>query len=291
MKKLIFVASAVLACIIVSCGLKNNGIENVIAERDSIIAEYNSQKTELKKLTDVMDAIYMTVDSITKQEDAIYTIKESGAPNKRKELIEKLKFLGELIDRQRQTIKSLKDSLQADSVNLSPSNIKLTKVIVFLEKQLEEKDQTISKLKYEINKKNKNISKLNSTVNELKTDLSDMNEKNKLQEKALDVQDGIINEGYVLVATKKELKDLGVISSNLFKTTLNPSTFNDKNFRKVDLRDFKEISIEGKKVKILTHVPESAYLIQKYDGGIKLIITDAALFWSISNYLVIQVYK
>lgn len=103
----------------------------------------------------------------------------------------------------------------------------------------------------------------------------------------------MLNEGYVKAGTKKELQAAGLLlSSGLFgKKKLDVSNLNPEQFTKIDIREFQELKIAGKKPKILTQMPESSYRFDSHsDGTTTLVITDPLKFWGISNFLVIE-YK
>ena len=75
------------------------------------------------------------------------------------------------------------------------------------------------------------------------------------------------------------------------KKKLDVSNLNPEQFTKIDIREFQELKIAGKKPKILTQMPESSYRFDTNpDGTATLVVTDPTKFWSISNFLVIQ-YK
>ena len=108
---------------------------------------------------------------------------------------------------------------------------------------------------------------------------------------ALETQSDMLNECYVKVGTKKELKDVGLlISKGLFsKKKVDNSNLNKDLFMKVDIRNFLELSIPAKKIKIMTpEPPATSYLIKKTSSGVVLQIQDPTAFWNVSNYLIIQ---
>lgn len=104
-------------------------------------------------------------------------------------------------------------------------------------------------------------------------------------------QDEVINECYVKIGTGKELEQAGILTKGgLFKKRkVNYSGFASAGFRKVDIRHLTEISISGKKAKILTGAPAGSYSIASAGKNKWIIhITNPTSFWSVSNYLVIQ---
>lgn len=291
MKLFSIIFLCLLSLIVASC--KNNSIDatSLLAERDSLRNVNSKQKEELDLINSVMTSIHTTIDSIAQEEKYIYTATENKLYDK-KLLMEKLTFLGELLDRQRNVIKHLSDSLANDSSDMIPTKKKLLSIISFLESQLEAKDITISNLRREISKNNTNIAQLKKTLVNLESNISDLTEVNSLQLKALEVQNEILNKGYFIVGTKKELKEAGIIKANLFRTKLDIDPAQKDKFTAIDLRSFNELTINAKKIKILSQMPKSSYYIKNNnDNTSTLIITNIEEFWCLSNYLVIQSYK
>lgn len=246
-------------------------------ERDSILSA-NGQ------LNSFLDIVSQSMDSIMLQEGYLLNMQDAeGKPVSDKErLMKNLDLFGELLERQRSRIELLEDSL----TNLSDAqNVKFLNILRGLQAQIKEKDEMISELKVELRKKNANIAQLQSRVTAL-------NEKAQEQETIMTVQSDMMNEGYVRVGTKKELQKDGIITrSGLFKKKLNVSNFNAELFTKVDIREFLELTIEGKNPEVITQMPASSYQIdENEDGTYTLRILDPTLFWSVSNYLVVQ-YK
>ena len=161
-----------------------------------------------------------------------------------------------------------------------------------MEAQLEEKDITINNLRREISRNNTNITQLKKTVVNLETNISDLTEKNETQLKALEVQNEMLNMGYFIVGTKNELKEAGIIKTNLFNIKLDIDPSQIDKFTAVDLRNFNEITIKSKKIKVLSQMPKSSYEIKNNnDNTSTLVIINTDEFWRFSNYLVIQSYK
>lgn len=129
-----------------------------------------------------------------------------------------------------------------------------------------------------------NVSKLNQEKGALEEHVS-------MQEEALERQNDMINEGYYIIGTRKELKAAGVISANLLqKSKVNLETADLSKLQKIDIRTFSnEMKINAKKAVILSHMPEASYSMVQENGQVILYIKDAALFWSLSKILVIQI--
>ena len=64
----------------------------------------------------------------------------------------------------------------------------------------------------------------------------------------------------------------------------------DDYFTEIDVTKVSEIEIDGgKKVKLISDHPSSAYEIKSEGTGHKLLIKDAKKFWKVSKYLVVVV--
>ena len=92
------------------------------------------------------------------------------------------------------------------------------------------------------------------------------------------------------IGTKGELQQHQIIKTGfLRKTKILPGDFERTYFTQADKRSLVNIPLHSKKAKVLTNQPADSYEIVE-EGNQKILkIKDAAKFWSISNFLVIQV--
>ena len=148
----------------------------------------------------------------------------------------------------------------------------------------------IQKLRSELQKKNVNISQLQKKVTALTEDNTQLNQRVETQVQALNAQTEMMNEGFVKIGTKKALSDLGIISGGfLKKKKINLNAIQQDQFMRVDIRYFKEIPLNSGNPKVLTQMPASSYTITKTSKNQSVLsIIDPTAFWSISNYLIIQ---
>lgn len=272
-----------LLCALISCTDKK-------AEKESMGLKMDSILVDNQQLNFFINALSASMDSIAQQEGYILETSTQDGVKKpeRVQVLENLAFFKDLLNRQREHIAIMQDSLKVIS---SVSSEKIDRILCFYKEQLDEKDRMIAQLQEELSNKNADITKLNQYVSALTRNVTNLSERNKEQEEALIAQDQIINECYVVIGTKKDLQDAGILSSsNLFKKKqLKVSNFNPEVFHKVDIRTFTEQMIEGKNPKILTQMPENSYTFDKLEKDTYILkIIDPTLFWSVSNYLVIQ---
>lgn len=275
-RKFSFVPIAVFVIMLTSCNGKTDGSQELI---DSLQNALNEQKTDYNRLNEFLTVISDGLDSINVQETGIFRKdKESPLPN-REQIKRDLTQYRQTLKEQRNRISDLEKQLKEDKKNSS----KLSNIINALRTQLQEKETRIAQLEKELENSNMSIAQLQASV-------SSLNQQNALQEETISTQDKILNECYYLIASKKELKSQGIVSGgNIFKKRkVNLSELSIEQFKAVDIRDFKQIQINGKNVKILSPAPANSYKLNKTEGGYILTVNDATAFWSISNYLVIQ---
>lgn len=259
---------------------------------DRLEAEKDSIRNVNEQLNAFLAAVSESIDSILIQEGYIFSVYngETSVKPSKQQIQDNLDAFEGLLERQRRRISELEDSLsKVDGTEVT----KLKNIIRYLNIQMEEKDRMIAGLRSDLSKKNADIAQLRSHVSALSEDVSNLQQKSQEQEEALTVQSDMLNEGYVKAGTKKELQAAGLLSSSgLFgKKKLDVSNLNPEQFTKIDIREFQELKIAGKKPKILTQMPESSYRFDSHsDGTTTLVITGPLKFWGISNFLVIE-YK
>ena len=281
-KLLIFSVLLLASC---SGNKHNSQLEERI---DSLQKENNRKDKDIKDMTTYVSLLADGLDSIAKQEDMLfYTNKgREGTIVDKEQLKKNLDMFEEMLNLQKQRIAQLADSLKARGENLS----KLSNLVSYLNKQLDEKNAVIQTLRSELQNKNVNISRLQKQVTTLTEDNTQLNQRVETQVKALNTQTEIINEGFVKIGTKKALTDLGIITGGfLKKTKVNPNALQQDQFMRVDIRYFKEIPLNSGNPKILTQMPASSYKIIKTSKNQSILsILDPTAFWSISNYLIVQ---
>lgn len=280
------VVTLLFSMLLISCGGSGIDASKFLAERDSILDVNKRQQKELDDINFVMYEVSACLDSIAEQEQFLYVSKE-GIKHPRKTVLENLRSFEKLLNRQRHQIAMLQDSLY----HRQDSTSRYFKLIEFLNKELAEKDLTIQTLQKEIAVNKKNIAELQNQKAELEQNVSDLQEKEKMHKQALEIQSDILNECFVKVATKKELQNAGLlIGKGLFsKKKVNNSNLDKNLFMKVDTRNFKELPIQAKKIKIMTPEPPSdSYTIEKTMNGVVLRIHNPTDFWNASNFLIIQ---
>lgn len=267
----------------VSCGNKTEGNP----EADSLRNVVDSKMAEMDEMTLFLDAVNVSMDSVIDMEGGILRTMGEGNLSVKDQIKQNLESYKLILARQHERIAILEEKLK----NGDAKSQKMLKTIASLKKQLGEKDQAIVELTEELEKRNFDIQTLKGHVDRLNSNVAQLKEENKAQEVALETQSDMMNEAYVLIGSKKELKNAGLLAGgSLFKKSkLDMSQVNVSAFKKIDIRKIKTFSIPAKKAEILTQAPTGSYTMTTNDNGTcTLTVTDVTKFWSVSNFLVVK---
>lgn len=273
-----------------SCKNEKVDMGRYVAERDSILQDNKSKTQQLNELNGVLNTIATGLDSIAVQENILFNNSgRDGVNFDKQQIAARLKSMADLLARQRQKIQMLQDSL---STHKSSQGVeRLQKVVEFLNQQLAEKDQVIKSLRADLNSSKKDITQLRASLSSMQTRADKAEHKSQTLTKALSKQDEIINECYVKTGTKKQLMSLGLLKGGfLAKKKVNYSEVDKSKFNAVDIRKFREIRLKSDNPKILTPQPSNSsyHFDDNGDGTCTLVITNPTKFWSVSNFLIIQ---
>lgn len=259
-------------------------------ERDSLFVLASTNQRDLDRMTSFFDEVAACIDSISEQERLLASQVDIETHRRytSNEMTRRLNQLTEIINGQRERIASLIDSLNNRMDTTRTGGLRST--IAYLTAQLSQKESQINKLKAEISGQRRNIKTLNETIEDLTTAVGDLTAQNTALTEAVQVQTEIINKGYILVASKKQLKEMGIIEGGGFlkKEKINLGNVSTSRCNKVNIAHFSSMPIPGKKVKLISPAPSGSYILSQQGDRAVITITDANAFWSLSNIMVIQ---
>lgn len=276
-----------------SCSGSSTDVQALTAERDSLAQAAQEANSRYDELTVFISDISECIDSVSMQENLalMSSDPETGRKYSRKEIRERIQSLGSLIDRQRQRITSLMDSLSANNLNVKEVE-RLTNLVSYLNQQLDAKEAQLQKLQGELANSKRSIAELQSSVamataaNEQLT-----NENNSLDQLVVEKSQQL-QQGWFMAKTKKDLQEMGILSGGnlLKKAKFVPGAVNTSDCAPVDITTFTEVSLNSKKKPVLlSQSPASSYMFEEITKGQwRLTITDTMAFWSLSKIVVIQ---
>jgi hypothetical protein len=261
-----------------------------IAEKNALLDSLNTVNKDLIKQLDERDRliksfmegfneIQTNLEEVRNKQLTVKINSGSKGQYEKEAIMDNIKAIDLLMQKNKQTIVALKDQLKKSSTsNLSGYE----NFILSLETMITEKDKEIYGLLGNLNTVNEELGSMISMYSAAK---SDVNKKNKK-----------LNTAWYTAGTTKELVNKGVISNEggfigIGKMKKLSENFNTQNFAEVDITKLKMIKLEAQKVKLITtHVADS-YSIVKTDEGCSLYILNAEKFWSASKYLVVLIEK
>lgn len=290
MRKIIgIIACPLLLLSIYGCGHSNSEIIKLVEERDSLKLANQVQSKELSNYGKMIQVINSTLDSIAMQENLIF-VSNDETPLTKESVEYNLMRFETILNRQKEKIDQLEKQLKEQETDDGSS----FGLIAHLREQIEVKDKQIAQLRGELAKKNVDIARLQEQVESQRViidtqqvTINELDKRNKRQTEALARQDAILNNGYVLIGTKEDLKRKGVITKK--GVLVSDAVLDRTKFAKVDIREWREVTFTAKRPRILTNMPSTSYeLTTMGNGTFTLIVSNPTDFWGISMYLVIQ---
>lgn len=169
-------------------------------------------------------------------------------------------------------------------------NATLKRTIENLKAEIATQETTISSLRNDLAAANIKIEELGGQVDSLNTTVANVSEQKVAAEQHSTELANELNTCFYAIGSKGELKKNKIIETGfLRKTKIMRGDYQQSYFTKGDKRTLTTIPLHSKKAKVLTNQPAGSYVIEDVDGSKVLRITNPGKFWSLSNYLVIQV--
>ena len=286
MKKIItIIATAGLICLTACDGgkIKKMEAENVQLD-DSLRVALANQDSLLILLNDITDGM----NQIKDLEKILGSTNDltSESQSRKDQIKHDMVAIQQALQERRERLAELETKLK-NSQNYSGT---LKKTVENLKAEIATQEATISTLRNDLAAAKIQIADLGTKVDSLTVTVDSVtDEKIKAQAESQALTNEL-NTCYYAIGTKKELKEAKIIETGfLRKTKLLQADFQQSYFTKGDKRNLTIIQTHAKKAKIATNMPADSYVIEDGEGGKVIRITNPDKFWSLSNYLVIQV--
>ena len=283
MKKVLSLATLVVVLTtLFSCGNKTEQLQHQV---DSLQSALMERDNDYSQLNDFLNVISDGLDSIAVQENSLLMRNPESPRLNREQMKRGLYELKETLKKQRERIGELEKDLDNGKGDVK----KLRNVIAAMKQQIESKDAQINDLLTQLEESKISVDQLTERVSSLTLQTEEQQAQISQQEEMMQTQEQALNERFIKIGTKQELKEAGLLSGGFMKKSkVDYSKIDRDLFQTVDIREVTEIPIPSKDPKLLTPVPEGSYTLQRNGKSTTLIITDAAKFWSVSDFLIIQ---
>ena len=272
-----------------ACNQKNETEE---AHKQAIA---DASKVELQNAVADRDQLFLLVNEISQGMDQIKDLENiltvnanagGETPSQREQIQADIASIQKALQERREKLAELEKKLN----NSTLTNNNLRSTIATLRNQIDTQSNEIESLKTNLTAAKARIGELNTAVDSLNTTVTTVTaQKDEAEQQSFDLANEL-NTCFYAVGSKKELKDNEIIETGfLRKTKIMEGDFDRNFFTTADKRTLTTIPLHSDKAKVLTNQPESSYVIEDVDGQKVLRITNPASFWSLSNYLVVQI--
>lgn len=253
----------------------SDSLRVALANQDSLLVLMNDVADGMAQIKQLENILSATNDFSTESKD------------RRQQIRNDMMLIQQTLQARRDRLAELEKKLQSSSSN----NSTLQKSIQTLKKQIADQEGTIETLRRDLSNANIHIEKLTANIDSLNTEMASVTaEKEEVEQVATDLTNEL-NTCYFAIGSKSELKAHKLIETGfLRKTKIMPQDFEQSYFTMADKRNLNSIDLHSKKAKVLTNQPSDSYTITEAPNGSKVLkITSPARFWSVTNFLVIQV--
>jgi len=253
-------------------------------ENERLRAEYMAKDSTLNALFASYNEIEENLALIREKENLIRSAGTGDlSADAKHRIAQDLTLIAELMEKNKQTIASLRRQLRNSEVRLS----EFEKTVDLLTQTIEQKDAEIIKLSNQLAEKNTELTKLATQIQNISSDLADKSER-------LSQQDADLHKAWYVIGTERELRDNGIITRDggfvgIGRTRLLSSEFNARYFNEIDIRNVRTIPINQRSARLVTVHPGTSYNLIGDRNVESLEITDYNSFWRSSKHLVIIV--
>lgn len=289
MKKLFFMLMC--AGLLTSCNVKNSDeYKSLKAQNDSLMQIGASNSAELTDAMSIINDVeenfnqikeaekYLAVESNTKGDMSVDT---------KTRVKDNFEMINTILKKNKESIEALNRKLKNNSGQLSG----LQKTIERLNVELSERAKIITELQASLASRDKQIAEMTANIKELNVNVENLSDQVMDQASTIKSQDKALNTAYYIFGTSKELKEAKVVSGGFLSSAKVLKESIDKTaFIKIDVRDTKVIPVYAKKASILSEHPKASYSLDKdANGQLVVNIIDYTKFWSLTQFLVVEV--
>lgn len=272
--------------LIVSCTnvKESKEYKELQAQRDSLLLQSSAADAEVEEMMSVISEVEANFDKIRDAEKYIATqSSQTGemSQDAKSRVSENFKMINEILQRNKTQLDALNKRYSSSNTELAS----LKNTIERLNREMQESTNRLVELQEELALKDEQIVQLSNDVTALAIEAEQ-------QSSTIQEQDKILHTAYYVFGTSRELKDQKILSGGfLQQTRVLQDTFNKDYFLQIDIREATQIPLFAPKAKLWSTHPEGTYeFVKGSDNNLVFHITDTQRFWSLTKYLIIEVY-
>ena len=284
MKNLMIFGVVAIAVVFASCN------QNKIAEMENELDNLRSEKHLADSLQNefyrFLNEIENNLSEIKQKERIISDVASERPRNLQDKIRHDLAEIGDLMEKNRARLNELENvrrQLRAANVNTQ----RLQEMIDSLTRRVEEQEAQIRELQ-------ERLRVANERIEVLTTENRQITEDNERKQAKIDEQIVELNTGYYTMGTAAALREAGVITQRGgFIGIGRTRTINEeaalRNFTRVDIREFKRLETNSERIEVVTPHPAESFRIDNSNPkNLVIEITNPAVFWKSSKFLVIR---
>ncbi len=286
MKKLLLAAVGALT-LLTACNSKPKTDEEVNqAMQNASAAELQAAISDRDSLLSLVNDISMGMEQIKRLENILAISNTGDGTTPRAQVEADIRAIQQTLEQRRARLAELESKLK----NSNLANSGLRKTIETLRAQIDSQSAEIETLRNSLNDAHAQIGTLNTKVDSLNTTVADVSgQRDAAEQKSTELANEL-NTCYYVFASNKELKEHKILETGfLRKSKLMKGNFDQSFFNIADKRTLSTINLHAKKAKVLSNQPAGSYDIIDNNGSKTLRILNPQAFWSLSNYLVIEI--
>lgn len=265
------------------------------------LKEQVAQSERLMQIMHQKDSISNDLEStIAEIEENLRLIKEKrnqlalvdveNTASRKEALLNDINALNEMLEANQQKVEDLEKKLKQSGVETAS----LKRRITVLNETITAQNTEITQLKEVIQQKDFQMSDLHKKVAAINKKVEQQMDTLTRRQQQLDAQTEQLNRAWYIVGTQKDLKSKGVMTKEggFLGIGKQKTLSNADNalFTEVDIRQLKTILLMCRKARLITEHPSGSYKFAEDGKTItELQILDAAQFWKISKYAMIEI--
>ena len=284
-KSIITLTLAFIAILFTGCNQNGKELEDLRQQNEALQQQVAGKDAEIDSVFAALNAIEDNLAQVSAQYGVVQELRRDGEGNTnlRGKITEQISSIESLLADNKAKLANLNNQLGAKN----KKNKELQEFVAKLENRIAEQESQIAALNEELQNKNATIRVLNQNV-------ADLTAANEEKDHTIAQRIAEANKAYYVVGTYKDLKSLGIIdkigiSKRRQQTTDNMET---SVFTEIDRTQVSTITINAKRVKVVSKHPETSYQLVADESNSKvtayLKILDVEQFWKYTDYLVIS---
>jgi len=287
MKSLI-VSTIILSTLFSSCGNDRQDPTEQLSLMEASRQELATALEERDQLLSLVKEISESMERI-KNLERVMSVAGANAkenPSQRTRILSDISSLKQTLRQRREQLSQLEAKLEESSLYTD----ELKGTVKLLYRQIDTQSREIETLRGQLTKANETIDSLNNAVDSLNSTVASINDNLDMAQATSTQLENELNTCYYVIASKSELKAHQILETGfLRKSKLMKGDFDKGFFVTGDKRNLHSLPLNSNKARIHTNHPEDSYRIVENDRQKTLTILDPDKFWSLTNYLVIQI--